>query len=296
MSVPEAPPIRLHLDPALFGEAVTYTAAETGFVPRLIEKDYFCTLLLQYLQVAGLGLVFKGGTCLAKVHAGFYRLSEDLDFSIPTPLDASRADRSRRVKRSRDAVARIGDQVPGFHIITPLTGANASTQYTGAIGYTSLLGAQEELIKIEVGLREPLLTAAIQGEVRTLLLDPISGSPLAPVLPLSCMSRDEAMAEKLRAALSRREVAVRDFYDVDHAVQHLGFQVRHPGLLELLGQKLAVPGNDLVDVSPARFAALRTQLDSQLKAVLRAQDFAAFDVERAFATVADVAAALAQAQ
>jgi Nucleotidyl transferase AbiEii toxin, Type IV TA system len=24
----------------------------------------------------------RGGTCLAKVHAGFYRLSEDLDFSI----------------------------------------------------------------------------------------------------------------------------------------------------------------------------------------------------------------------
>ncbi len=136
--------IRLHQDSALFREAVTYTAAETGFVPRLIEKDYFGTLLLQYLGVPGLGLVFKGGTCLAKVHAGFYRLSEDLDFSIPTPLDASRADRSRRVKRSRDAVAQIGGQLPDFHVITPLTGANASTQYTGVIGYTSLLSTQEE--------------------------------------------------------------------------------------------------------------------------------------------------------
>ncbi len=150
------------------------------------------------------------------------------------------------------------------------------------------------MIKIEVALREPLLTAVMQGEVRTLLLDPLSGSPLTPVLPLSCISRVEAMAEKLRAALSRREVAVRDFYDIDYAVQHLGLQVRDAGLIELVRQKLAVPGNDPVDVSPARFAALRPQFESQLKAVLRVRDFAGFDVERAFETVAEVAAALAR--
>jgi len=144
MTVLEAPPIRLHEDSALFQEAVTYTAAETRFVPRLIEKDSFCTVLLQCLAAAGVELVFKGGTCLAKVHAGFYRLSEDLDFSIPTPLDASRADRSRHVKRLRVAIAGIEDLVPGLHVLTALTGANASTQYTAAIGYTSLLGARRK--------------------------------------------------------------------------------------------------------------------------------------------------------
>jgi predicted nucleotidyltransferase component of viral defense system len=294
MTVLEAPPIRIHEDSSLFKEAVTYTAAETRFAPRLIEKDYFCTVLLQCLGAAAVDLVFKGGTCLAKVHAGFYRLSEDLDYSIPTPVDASRADRSRRVQMLRAAVARIGDQVPGLHVITPLTGANASTQYIAAIGYTSLLGAQEETIKIEVGLREPLLTPAMQGEARTLLLDPISGSPLAPVLPLSCLSRDEAMAEKLRAALSRREAAIRDYYDIDHAVRRLSLDVLEPTLVGLVMGKLAVPGNDPVDVSPARLAALRPQLESQMKAVLRARDLAEFDLDRAFATVAEVAAALAR--
>ena len=96
MTVLENNHLRLHEDPELFREAVTFTAAETAFVPRLIEKDYYCTVLLQYLAVAGGGLVFRGGTCLAKVHAQFYRLSEDLDFVIPTSADATRADRSRR--------------------------------------------------------------------------------------------------------------------------------------------------------------------------------------------------------
>ena len=84
---------RIHEDPARFREAIRFTAAETLFLPRLIEKDYFCTLLLGYLSASDGSLVFKGGTCLAKVHAGFYRLSEDLDFAIPTSLSASRSER-----------------------------------------------------------------------------------------------------------------------------------------------------------------------------------------------------------
>jgi len=202
MITPELPPLRMHQDPVLFREAVNYTTAATGFPSRLIEKDFFCTVLLQHLSGAGCALVFKGGTCLAKVHAGFYRLSEGLDFVIPTPVDAPRAERSRRAAESKAAVAGIGERLPGLRVITALTGANDSTQYIGVIGYTSLLRRQEEAIKIEVGLREPLLMPTIQGEARTLLLDPLSGSQLAPVLTMPCVSRQEAMAEKLRAALS----------------------------------------------------------------------------------------------
>jgi predicted nucleotidyltransferase component of viral defense system len=292
MTMPELPPLRTHQNPALFREAVNHTAAATGFSSRLIEKDYFCTVLLQHLAEAGCALVFKGGTCLAKVHAGFYRLSEDLDFVIPTPVDALRAERSRRAAASKTAVAGIGERLPGLRVITALTGANSSTQYICVIGYASLLRRQDETIKVEVGLREPLLTATIQGEVQTLLLDPFSGSQLAPVLMMPCISRPEAMAEKLRAALSRREVAIRDFYDVDYAVRELNLRVLEPELLGLVRQKLEVPGNDPIDVSPGRLAALQLQLEAQLKAVLRARDFAEFDLDRAFATVAEVAAAL----
>lgn len=282
----------MHEDPALFREAVNFTAAQTRFASRLIEKDYFCSVILQHLAAASPELIFKGGTCLAKVHVGFYRMSEDLDFVIPMPVDASRTDRSRRATKSKGVVAAIGKQLSGLRVITALTGANDSSQYTSIIGYTSLIGPQEETIKIEVGLREPLLLAAVRGEVKTLLLDPISGSPLAPTLLVPCLSREEAMAEKLRAALTRREAAIRDFYDVDHAVRRLGVRVRDPELVELLREKLAIPGNEPVDVSANRLAALKPQVESQLKPVLRAADFVEFDLERAFATVAEVAAAL----
>jgi hypothetical protein len=41
MSKAEPPASNAHQDTALFREAVQFTAAESGFVPRLIEKDYF---------------------------------------------------------------------------------------------------------------------------------------------------------------------------------------------------------------------------------------------------------------
>ena len=75
-------PIRWHeVAPEELREAIRFTAEETGFAPRLIEKDYFCSVILEALAAADVPLVFKGGTCLAKVHSGFFRLSEDLDFS-----------------------------------------------------------------------------------------------------------------------------------------------------------------------------------------------------------------------
>jgi hypothetical protein len=292
MTMSESPPIRAHHDSELFREAVNYTAAETGFPSRLIEKDYFCTVILQHLAEAECGLVFKGGTCLAKVHAGFYRLSEDLDFVIPTPVDASRVERSRRAVASKAAVSDIATRLPGLRVATALTGANASMQYIGVISYTSLLGRQEETINIEVGLREPLLSPTIGGVAGTLLLNPRSGSPLVPAVTVPCLSRKEAMAEKLRAALCRREIAIRDFYDIDYAVRNLGLLVQELEMLGLVRQKVEVPGNDQVDISPARLAALRPQLEPQLKAVLRPRDFAEFNLDRALATVAEVAVAL----
>ena len=58
--------VRVHEDLSLFREAVNFTTAETGFASRLIEKDYFCAVLLAYLAAIADRLVFKGGTCLPR--------------------------------------------------------------------------------------------------------------------------------------------------------------------------------------------------------------------------------------
>lgn len=284
--------IRFHEDAAYFGEALEFTSAVTGFPARLIEKDYLCTILLQYLTKVEANLIFKGGTCIAKVYTDFYRLSEDLDFAIPMPVDSTRGKRRNRAKAIKGIEKQIIELYPGLLTVEPFKGANESSQYAAILGYPSFLGRTKETIKIEVGLREPLLIPTLLAEVRTLLLDPVNELPLVPLLSVNCLSWEEALAEKMRAALSRREVAIRDYYDIDHAINNLNFPVLEPRFLELVQKKMSVPGNESVDVSSDRLESLRLQVDAELKPVLRPQDFSKFDLNRAFEEVAEVAVEL----
>jgi len=120
-------------------------------------------------------------------------------------------------------------------------------------------------------------------------LDALSHS--ASVL-VDVLSVREAYAEKLRAALTRREPAIRDFYDVHHATRMGILDPFEDDLLQLVRRKLAVPDCEPVDASPEKLRDLSMQLQSQLKPVLRAADYDSFDLPQAFAVLARVADAV----
>jgi len=285
--------ISAHEDVALFRDALRFTAAESRFTPRLIEKDYFATLLLEYLTtVEGAELVFKGGTCLTKIHSELYRLSEDLDYTIPVPVDSHRSDRSKRVEPVRAALTSLTKSLAAFRMIDGLKGANQSTQYLATVEYSSTLSDQAETIKIEVSLREPLLMPMLNGAARTLLRNPLTTEAMVKPITVRCIAKTEALAEKFRAALSRRDPAIRDFYDIDHAVRKDGLKPEDTKLIKQVKKKMAVPGNEQIDISAERLAALRRQLDAQLRPVLRETDFTEFDLDRAFRIVAEMAQAV----
>jgi len=292
MNVRENQATRIHKDIDFFVEALSFTAAQRTFPARLIEKDYFCSVLLSRLSAVNKKLVFKGGTCLAKVHAGFYRLSEDLDFVIPMDVAASRRERSRKVTGLKIAFSKLPHGADCFEVVDPLTGANDSTQYAGSMRYVSRLSGQAETVKVEISLREPLIKPFVAGQSQTLLLDPISGNPVVPPVTVPSIDRTEAFAEKFRAAMTRREVAIRDFYDIDYAVRMLGIKIQTTEFLGLVREKLAVPDNGPVSVGLDRLEQLRWQLAGQLKPVLRQADFNAFDLDNAFAIVTRVAQAV----
>ena len=63
-------------------------------------------------------------------------------------------------------------------------------------------------------------------------------------------------------------------------------------MIDLVQSKLAVPGNDPIDVSDAKHQALKRQVQAQLRPVLREADYAAFDLDRAFGIVVELAASL----
>ncbi|MFA5026965.1 MAG: nucleotidyl transferase AbiEii/AbiGii toxin family protein, partial [Candidatus Methylomirabilota bacterium] len=124
---------------------------------------------------------------------------------------------------------------------------------------------------------------------------PISRRTMVTPITSQCIAITEALAEKFRAALSRREVAIRDFFDIDYAVRILGVQPEDAEFVALVRAKLAVPGNGPLNASTARLAALRRQLGPELRPVLRERDFREFDLERAFGIVAGMASRLSEA-
>ena len=285
-------PITYHQDTQLFRDAVRFTAAETGFSERLIEKDYYCSVVLADLAAFGTGLVFKGGTCLSKVYSEFYCLSEDLDFGISTSLNATRSQGSKQVAAIKSHLPSIEKRPGGLRIVDPLRGFNHSTQYGGRLAFSSVVTGQDDFITVEVRVREPILETPVRLTARTLLADPFRKIPAVPAIDVAVLTRREAYAEKLRAALSRRDPAIRDFFDLDQGLSSGHVDIADHELIRLLNQKLSVPDNGSVDVSPEKLELLRGQLTTQLQPVLRSEDLSCFDLDRSFTCITDIATRL----
>ncbi len=286
--------IDYHRDAALFRAALGFTAAQTGFSERLIEKDYFCSVALADLYATDhTEIVFKGGTCLSKIHADFFRLSEDLDFAISTPTEASRGQRSRRLDGFKRHFAALPNRCDCLRIDQSLRGFNNSLQYGARLAYRSVVTGQDDYLKVEVSVREPIIEPHATLLARTMLRDPFRKAAAVKPFAARVLTAREAYAEKLRAALSRREPAIRDFFDLDHAFANGVVSASDAPLLRLLRDKLAIPANEPVDVSAAKLARLRAQLDTDLRPVIRDDDFRRFDLDRAFQYVVDIAAILA---
>ena len=281
-------------DPDILREALSYSEADTGFTANLIEKDFYCSVILQYLFQDATSLVFKGGTCLGKVYANFYRLSEDLDFVIPIAINCRPSERRAKIGPIKELFNELPSKLPGITIEQEFRGRNNSKQYIGSLEYESANGEANNIIKVEVSLREPLLQASLRGSARTLLAYPFT-SPATYYSPVTvnAIAKEEAYAEKVRAALTRRrEPAIRDFFDLFHASRELGLDLLKPEFIEMVIAKLKVPGNEPVDVSPERKEDLSRQLEGQLRPVLRPDDFEKFNLNDAFQLVCDIAEAL----
>lgn len=282
--------ISVHEDYDLFREAVFFTAGQTGLNATLIEKDYYCTLLLQYLyQQQSSPLIFRGGTCIGKVYADFYRLSEDLDFMIPIAPESNISARKKRIVPVRKWVSKISTDMNFFTLPEDFKGHNSSRQYIAYVNYRSLFLPDEPArIKIEVGLRETPLLQPVQVKAKTLLMNPFTRKSMVPDIDVITLSIEEVIAEKLRAALTRLEPAIRDFFDIDYLVSQHKLNPKDQHLIKLLTEKLKVPGNSPIDLTHSRKEKLRTQINTELKPVLRPTDFESFDLDRAFEMIEQI--------
>ena len=273
-----------HKEKEKFLQAIRFTASKTGFSEVLIEKDYYCSLILKEIfQSKDCLLVFKGGTLLNKILM-FYRLSEDLDFSIHDVETFSRNTRSNIAKMTKRCVSEVVKKL-SLDFSKPFEGHNENRSYNAEVEYDSVIAENKSTIKIEFGIQEKIWERE-SFRAKTLLMDSITQKPVLSDFRVTGLSLKEAYSEKIRAALSRRKPAIRDIFDIYYALK-TSFINERRGLIKIhdispmVKYKLKTL-NRTIDLSDERKKDFLSQLQTDLKPVLRQKDFEDFDFEKAW--------------
>ena len=259
----------MQMTPDELRDSIDYTSRLTGFNSFLIEKDYYCSLILKLLyeneELKNM-LIFKGGTLLSKGYFDFFRLSEDLDFSIENSFCVNRGERKKISAIFKATIPAILKTL-NFREVSPFRGFNESTQYNGIFGYDSVVGPADT-IKFDVGLRGDLILKPVVIELKTLLKNSISGAELFPNINALTLAKEETYAEKFRAALTRNPFAIRDFFDVEK-IMDSGFDVFNEGFISLVKMKINFDSSAKIDLTFEKKKFVDGQVKTDLKPVLK---------------------------
>jgi predicted nucleotidyltransferase component of viral defense system len=283
----------LHKNKEDFTRVLNQVAMQTGFLLPLVEKDYYMTLLLSHLRELSPDLVFKGGTCLNKIYFSYYRLSEDLDFSMCLPeYTVTRGTRRKYIQKVKDNIEPFAAQFDMRIENIELAGRNESRQYVYHFIYQSSVLPVEAKLKFEIGLRFNPICVPQENAVRHKFLHPFTGQPLFDGGKVNCLALKELIAEKLRAGVIRETIAPRDFYDIDFVLRN-GFNLADPEVLNLFKKKLEEDNAD-TDLSKYRvnlgrknveIKDMRSRIKEELFEVLTPNERKNFDLDVALSRI-----------
>ena len=265
-------------------DIIPFLSTKYKFRPAIIEKDFYITIILNDINsILSDKIVFKGGTLLNKIYFNYNRLSEDIDFTFcqNTKLN-SRRERSRSIEPIKN---KMPDFLDKLNLKSPNPdgeGFNESQQYVFHIMYPSIVTGKDENIKIDISLRQFPVDAVVQNPVKHFFKDPFTAEDLLPTNKIICLSLKEAVAEKLKAAISRREFAIRDFYDLWYISENK-FDFRDPDFIKIFKKKLEDESfnNNFkynLGLDKRSVENLTNQIESMLIPVIKADE--KFDLEK----------------
>ncbi|HOZ62472.1 MAG TPA: nucleotidyl transferase AbiEii/AbiGii toxin family protein [Smithellaceae bacterium] len=278
----------LHENKSEFLKILERTSAQTGFPLRLLEKDYYITIVLSKINELSPDLVFKGGTALSKVYYSYYRLSEDLDFTLKLPVDeATRAIRKKAIEPIKKSLQPLLQKLAMSVGNLDSAGHNESTQYIYYLDYDSVVLGKKESIKLEIGLRFNPMLSFTTRKINHKFLHPFTKEELFDAGKITCLSINELVAEKLRAASTRQTIASRDFYDLGYLLKS-GFDFKSKELLSLFKRKLEEDGfsTDLKNYrvnlgrKDKEIKEMKSRLSDELFPVLTIDEQKSFDIDK----------------
>lgn len=215
--------------------------------PGIIEKDYQLHRLLDMIQkdeYLSDNLAFKGGTCLIKAHLGYYRFSEDVDFTWKDrtiwegkSLSAAKRACSREIEEVLRRFQSIGKDIGlGFDgdkkNPTEVHLSSGGRMVVLFIRYHSELLDRPDHIKVEINfvedLRYPLRVMPLRTYVDTIRsneLEFLFGDEFrtySSAIHMDCYDQREIYLEKCRAALTRKVYKFRDIIDIFYLEEKYG--------------------------------------------------------------------------
>jgi len=278
----------LHENKTEFLKILERTSGQTGFPLRLLEKDYYITIVLSNINELSQDLVFKGGTCLSKVYYSYYRLSEDLDFTLILPAkEPTRAIRRKAIEPIKKALKPLLQKLGMGVENIEKAGHNESTQYIYYLEYDSVVLGKKESIKLEIGLRFNPILPFVTKKITHKFLHPFTKEELFDAGTVNCLLLDELVAEKLRAASTRLTIAPRDFYDLGYLLRNR-FDFESKELLLLFKRKLS-EDNFPADLrkyrlnlgrSDKEINEMKSRLPDELFSVLTLEAQKEFDIDK----------------
>lgn len=218
---------------------IEYVANKLGIERKdLIEKDIILQILLNELtknKEFKENFAFKGGTCLIKVYLGYFRFSEDLDFTYLNQKDFIEESKNKTRKSVSEKIDRIGDLIAkiakNFNLDFKIEKENrkyfefggGNAFVTFKIWYDSMILNRTSFIKIQINFIEELnyeikelparFILSNRDEKETEFLFSNYSSLITPV-KIKAYDLKEILIEKVRAILTRRGIKARDFIDI----------------------------------------------------------------------------------
>lgn len=203
--------------------------------PEVLEKDFYLTIFLS--EVKNETLIFKGGTCLAKVYLNYHRFSEDLDFT----WKKQEIFKNKTMKQIRKVCSGLIDEIGtkikdiskkyGFDFEFEKDNRNyveiggGSKIVTFKIWYNSVLTEMKSFFKIQVNFLENIKFQIKREKLNNLIkassfsenerkyfkdfLDFYRMSPAYNIYDIN-----EIACEKIRSILTRRGMKTRDVLDL----------------------------------------------------------------------------------
>jgi len=194
-------------------------AIAKGVRAKQIEKDYVISWVLWGIaqnELLNNNLVFKGGTCLKKMHFEDYRYSEDMDFTLG---DDSVSDENilenfntiyeKVYEESRIKIELIDDSIDNHE-------ASGSLKFK--MSYSATHGSDE--IKVDV-TRGEIIEFDVEHRI---VLNNYSDLEEEGETLIHCYSLEEVLIEKIAALMGR--TIPRDLYDFDYLIEEEGLELQ----------------------------------------------------------------------